>query len=142
MPSTDLERFIVAQDRDSTYRRALGELAAGRKRTHWMWFVFPQLTGLGSSPAAVHFGLDGIQEARAYAAHPVLGVRLRECVRQLAAHPQSSASQLLGDVDALKLRSSLTLFCEAAPDEPLFADELARRFDGPDPRTLRMLGRG
>ena len=94
---------------------ALAELRAGRKRSHWVWFVFPQLQGLGRSPMAQHYGLSGLAEARAYAAHPVLGPRLRECVRALLGHAGTSAARLLGEVDALKLRSCLTLFEAADP---------------------------
>ena len=137
--SFDLDRFVQAQA--DSYACALAELRAGCKRSHWVWFVFPQLRGLGHSPMAQHYGLSGLAEARAYAAHPVLGPRLRECVRALLGQAGTSAARLLGEVDALKLRSCLTLFARAAPGEGLF-DQALRRFCGgaPDALTLRLLG--
>jgi len=117
----DLDRFVEAQDRDGTYDRALAELRAGRKRSHWMWFVFPQEKGLGSSPTSQYYGIESLAEAVAYAAHPVLGPRLRECCRallELEGNPSLVA--VLGGVDALKLCSSMELFARADPDEPLF----------------------
>ena len=132
----DLRRFVEAQDR--VYDTVLDELRAARKRTHWIWFVFPQLTQLGRSATARHYGISGLAEARAYLAHPVLGPRLRECVQLLLDAPGSAADILGGD--DVKLRSSLTLFIAADPDEPLFAAALERFFDGTlDPRTLEML---
>ena len=124
-----LDRFVVAQD-EGSYRAALAELRAGRKTSHWMWFIFPQVAGLGRSAAAQHFAISSLDEAQAYLRHPVLGPRLRECVQLLAALDGKSAEQILGSVDALKLRSSLTLFMAAAPDEPLFRDVLAKYFGG------------
>ena len=124
-----LDRFVVAQD-EGSYRAAVAELRAGRKTSHWMWFIFPQVTGLGRSAAAQHFAISSLDEAQAYLRHPVLGPRLRECVQLLAALDGKSADQILGSVDALKLRSSLTLFMAAAPDEPLFRDVLAKYFGG------------
>jgi uncharacterized protein (DUF1810 family) len=124
-----LDRFVVAQD-EGSYRAALAELRAGRKTSHWMWFIFPQVAGLGRSAAAQHFAISSLDEAQAYLRHPVLGPRLRECVQLLAALDGKSADQILGSVDAMKLRSSLTLFMAAAPDEPLFADVLAKYFGG------------
>ena len=124
-----LERFVVAQD-EGSYRAALAELRAGRKTSHWMWFIFPQVAGLGRSAAAQHFAISSLDEAQAYLRHPVLGPRLRECVQLLAALDGKSADQILGSVDAMKLRSSLTLFMAAAPDEPLFRDVLAKYFGG------------
>ena len=114
----DLTRFRTAQDAHGTYRDALAELRAGRKRTHWMWFVFPQLAGLGRSPTAVYFAISSLDEARAYLADPVLGPRLVEAALAAADAPAASAEELLGDVDAVKLRSSMTLFAHAAPEEP------------------------
>ncbi len=132
-----LERFVRAQDDGGTYERALAELRAGRKRSHWMWFVFPQLAGLGSSAMSQTYAIASLEEACAYLAHPVLGERLRECAAALRELGETSAEQVLGAVDALKLRSSLTLFELAAPDEPLFGELLAQYFDGArDERTL------
>jgi uncharacterized protein (DUF1810 family) len=135
-----LERFVQAQDRGGTYRQAVAELRAGRKRSHWMWFVFPQIAGLGSSPMAREFAIGSLAEAQAYLAHPVLGPRLAECARILNAADGTSASQILGPIDAMKLRSSMTLFAAAAPEEPVFTDVLARHYDGqPDQATLDRL---
>jgi uncharacterized protein (DUF1810 family) len=137
----DLERFVVAQDEHATYDRALSELRAGRKTSHWMWFVFPQVSGLGQSPTAKHFELAGLEEARAYLDHEVLGPRLLECCRALLALEGASAEQVLGAVDAMKLRSSMTLFARADPDERVFPDVLDRFYDGSaDERTIRLLG--
>ena len=136
-----LERFVAAQDRGGTYDRAVAELRAGRKQSHWMWFVFPQLAGLGSSPMAQEFAIRSRAEARSYLAHPVLGPRLAECARVLnSATDGVSATEILGPVDAMKLRSSMTLFAAAAPEEQAFTDVLARYFDGqPDQATLDRL---
>jgi uncharacterized protein (DUF1810 family) len=132
----DLERFVQAQDADGTFQRALAELRRGRKSSHWMWFVFPQLAGLGRSATARFYALDSLAEARAYLAHPVLGPRLRECAEALLALPGQDPVAVLGPVDAMKLRSSATLFARAAPDEPIFARLLNRYFDGvPDKET-------
>jgi uncharacterized protein (DUF1810 family) len=136
----DLQRFVEAQDSGGTYDRALAELRGGRKVSHWMWFVFPQIAGLGRSPIAARFAISGLEEARAYLAHPVLGPRLVESAGALAGQRDRSAVEILGDVDALKLRSSMTLFARAAPDEPVFAAVLERYFDGQaDPETERRL---
>ncbi|HXB16090.1 MAG TPA: DUF1810 domain-containing protein [Solirubrobacteraceae bacterium] len=137
-----LERFVSAQDDGGTYQHALAELRAGRKRSHWMWFVFPQLGGLGSSPTARRYAIGSLEEARAYLAHPVLGPRLRESARALCELAQPApAQEVLGPVDALKLRSSMTLFARAEPGETLFVQVLARYFaDAPDPRTEELLG--
>jgi uncharacterized protein (DUF1810 family) len=136
----DLQRFVEAQDSGGTYDRALAELRGGRKVSHWMWFVFPQIAGLGRSPIAARFAISGLDEARAYQAHPVLGPRLVESASALAGQRGRSAVQILGDVDALKLRSSMTLFARAAPDQPVFAAVLERYFDGAaDPETERRL---
>jgi uncharacterized protein (DUF1810 family) len=135
----DLQRFVHAQGRN--YADALAELERGRKTSHWMWYVFPQIEGLGSSAMAQTYAIGSLDEARAYLAHPVLGPRLRECVLALLAHSNRSARQIMGSPDDLKLRSSLTLFAEAAPEETLFRDALARFYAGePDPRTLGRLG--
>ena len=128
--SSGLARFVAAQDDGGTYDRALRELGAGRKTTHWMWFVFPQIAGLGRSATAQHFAVADLDEARAYARHPVLGPRLRECASALLDQPEPDAEAVLGPVDAAKLRSSMTLFAAAAPDEPVFAEVLDRFFAG------------
>jgi uncharacterized protein (DUF1810 family) len=120
----DLERFVEAQDR--VWPAVLAELRAGRKTSHWMWFVFPQLAGLGHSPMSVKYAISGLDEARAYLAHPVLGARLRECAQILLDLSGYSAFDIFGSVDAMKLRSSMSLFAEAAPDEPLFRAVLTR----------------
>jgi len=135
-----LERFVRAQDEHGTYTRALGELRAGRKQGHWMWFVFPQLAGLGSSAMSQTYAIGSLQEARAYLTHPVLGERLRECAAALAALGDVSPERVLGHVDALKLRSSLTLFERADPSESLFAELLEQLYGGVrDERTERAL---
>jgi uncharacterized protein (DUF1810 family) len=126
----DLERFVVAQDAAGTYQRALSEIRRGRKSSHWMWFVFPQVAGLGHSATAQRYAIDSVAEARAYLAHPILGPRLVECATALAASSERSAVQIFGEVDAQKLRSSMTLFSRAAPNEPLFARVLDIYFGG------------
>jgi uncharacterized protein (DUF1810 family)/uncharacterized protein YndB with AHSA1/START domain len=136
----DLARFVSAQDGGGTYRRAVAELRAGRKTTHWMWFVFPQIAGLGHSSTAQRFALSSLTEARAYMAHPVLGPRLLECTGIVAETQGRTAQDLFGPVDAQKLRSSVTLFRRAAPGEALFARVIERYFGGmPDPATDRLL---
>ena len=137
----DLQRFVAAQNEGGTYERALAELRAGSKASHWMWFVFPQLTGLGESPMSRTYAIGSLDEAAAYLDHPVLGARLRECAAALSEHGDRSAREILGEVDAVKLRSSMTLFARAAPDEPGFRQVLDRFYEGrPDPATDRMLG--
>ena len=137
-----LQRFVQAQDAGGTYDAALRELRAGRKSSHWMWFVFPQLTGLGRSPTAQHYAITGPDEARAYLAHPVLGPRLLACADALAALPTSDPVEVLGSVDAQKLRSSMTLFAAVAPHEPVLRAVLDRCFGGAgDPLTLELLDR-
>jgi uncharacterized protein (DUF1810 family) len=126
----DLQRFVDAQDARDTYTEALRELRAGHKHGHWMWFVFPQIAGLGRSPTAQHFAISGLPEAVAYLAHPVLGPRLRECARVLTELPDTDAVKVLGSVDAQKLQSSMTLFSLAAPDEQVFRDVLDQYFAG------------
>jgi uncharacterized protein (DUF1810 family) len=136
-----LERFEQAQQHDATYDRALAELRAGRKRSHWMWFVFPQLAGLGRSATAAHYAVGSLDEARSYLAHPVLGPRLLECATVVTARP-AGAEAILGGIDAKKLRSSMTLFLRAAPHEPVFQQVLDRHFGGvPDPATDELLRR-
>lgn len=133
-----LDRFLTAQARD--YPQALAELRAGRKRTHWIWYVLPQLRGLGRSPMARDYGIADRQEAIDYLAHPVLGPRLVECVHAVLGHPDKTAVEMLGEVDAMKLRSCLTLFAAVAPGEPCFAKALAVFYgDEPDAQTLRLL---
>jgi uncharacterized protein (DUF1810 family) len=130
----DLQRFVDAQDRESTYDRALAELRAGRKLSHWMWFVFPQRAGLGQSAMSREYAIDSPEEARAYVEHPVLGPRLAECAEALLTHEDCSAREIMGEVDAVKLRSSMTLFARAAPEQPAFGRVLDRYFEGaPDP---------
>lgn len=120
---TDLQRFLDAQA--PVYEHVLAELKAGQKRTHWMWFVLPQLQGLGRSPTARFYGIAGLDEARAYAAHPVLGARLVECVRTVLGVPSKTAHQIFGSPDDLKFRSCLTLF-ELVSSERCFAQALER----------------
>lgn len=135
-----LTRFVTAQDRDGSYDRALAELRAGDKRTHWMWFVLPQLAGLGRSPMAELYGIDGLEEARDYLRHPVLGPRLRECAHALLG-ARGSAEAVLGLTDALKLRSCMTLFLRASPTEELWQQVLDRFHGGAvDPETDKRLG--
>jgi uncharacterized protein (DUF1810 family) len=138
----ELGRFVSAQDQGGTYRAALSELRAGAKRSHWMWFVFPQIAGLGSSPTARRFAIASLQEARAYLDHRVLGPRLRESAATLVEREGSDdPAAVFGSVDALKLRSSMTLFARAAPEEPVFADVLARYYGASaDPATEARLG--
>lgn len=136
----DLERFVEAQDRGGTYARALAELRAGSKQSHWMWFVFPQLAGLGRSPTAQHYALASLAQARAYLAHPVLGPRLRECAQALLDVEGRSAQQVLGGIDAIKLRSSMTLFLRADPEADLFRRVLEKYYGGQaDPATDALL---
>jgi len=134
-----LQRFVDAQQR--TYDVALTELQAGKKQSHWMWYIFPQLAGLGRSPTAQYYGIRSLHEARAYLAHKVLGERYRQAVRAILSWSASkSAAEVLGDVDAMKLKSSLTLF-ENASGDPLFAEALQAFFGEPDQATLRILDR-
>ena len=135
-----LDRFVIAQDSGGTYQRALAELRAGRKTSHWMWFIFPQVAGLGFSAMAQRYAISGLDEARAYLGHPVLGPRLRACAGAIAAVDDSTADRILGPVDAMKLRSCMTLFAAAAPEEKVFGEVLTRYFDGqPDQATLARL---
>ena len=135
----DLERFVAAQG-GGTYERALAELGAGRKTSHWMWFVFPQVAGLGRSEMSVRYALSGVDEAAAYWAHPVLGPRYEECCRAVFDLGEVSMDDVLGPVDAQKLHSSLTLFSAAAPSTSAFELLLARHFDGaPDPATTALI---
>lgn len=136
----DLSRFVEAQDAAGTYARALSEIRAGAKRSHWMWFVFPQMRGLGSSPMAQRYAVGSLDEARAYWNHPILGARLRECLAALASLPTPDATAVFGSIDAMKLRSSLTLFLRAAPGDETLAQALSRWFAGvADERTDALL---
>jgi uncharacterized protein (DUF1810 family) len=136
----DLNRFVVAQDAGGTYARAVAELRRGRKTSHWMWFVFPQIAGLGQSATARRYALASVIEARAYLAHPVLGARVRECASILLGLGDRTATEILGPVDSQKLRSSMTLFLRGQPEEPLFGQILDRYFEGqPDEATDRLL---
>jgi len=124
----NLQRFVNAQL--PVFEQARSELRAGRKRSHWMWFVFPQLKGLGRSETARAFAISGLEEARAYLAHPVLGARLRECCRLVNLVEGRSAHQIFGDPDDLKFHSCLTLFAAAAPEEEVFRQALRKYFGG------------
>jgi uncharacterized protein (DUF1810 family) len=132
----DLGRFLAAQDAGRTYDHALAELRRGRKTGHWIWFVFPQIAGLGQSPTSRRFAISSLEEARAYLAHPVLGPRLVESAGIVAQKQGRSAAQIFGALDAQKLRSSMTLFLRADPGEPVFRQVLDRYFEGnADPVT-------
>ena len=128
--SYDLDRFVTAQDARGTYTSAVAELRAGRKVGHWMWFVFPQIAGLGMSEMSRRYAISSLEEARAYLAHPILGTRIEECARALTELDGPTATEILGPVDATKLRSSMTLFARAAPENALFRGVLDRYFDG------------
>jgi uncharacterized protein (DUF1810 family) len=131
----NLQRFVDAQAH--VYQAVVEELRAGRKRSHWMWFVFPQIRGLGHSPMAQRFAIASLAEARAYLGHPVLGPRLRECTQLVIDVEGRTALEIFGSPDDIKFRSSMTLFSLAAPDEPLFKTALTKYFSaGPDPETL------
>ena len=133
----DLARFVRAQA--GIYEQTLAEIRSSRKRSHWMWFIFPQFAGLGHSPMAQRYAIGSIAEARAYLADPVLGTRYRECVASLQALPATTAERVFGGIDAIKLKSSLTLFDEAN-HEPLFSEAIGRWFEGQrDEATLGLL---
>ena len=134
----DLQRFVEAQH--PVYERVRGELTRGRKQSHWMWFVFPQIAGLGHSAMSVRYAISGLPEAQAYLKHATLGARLRECTRLLAQVEGRSALEILGSPDDMKFQSCLTLFCRAAPEEAIFGEVLQKYFDGvEDPQTLSRL---
>lgn len=134
-----LDDFVIAQD--EVYAAVRAELHAGRKASHWMWFVFPQLAALGRSPTAKYYGIIDLAQARAYLAHPVLGPRLVDCTRLVLAVEGLSAHEIFGSPDDLKFRSSMTLFGRAAPAEPLFAAALAKYYGGiEDAATVALLG--
>lgn len=133
------EHFIRAQN--PIYSNVLAELRAGEKRSHWMWFIFPQLTALGRSATALRYGLDDLQVAQDYLRHAVLGPRLIECTRTVLGVSGRTAHQIFGSPDDLKFRSSMTLFSRADPEQPVFADALAKYYGGiEDPRTVELLG--
>jgi uncharacterized protein (DUF1810 family) len=135
-----LERFVSAQDQGGTYDAAVAELRSGRKRSHWMWFVFPQVAGLGQSPISQRYAISSLAEAQGYLAHPVLGPRLVECARIVDELKAPSAEDIFGAVDAMKLRSSMTLFARADPDNPVFGNVLDTYFGGQaDEATDRLL---
>lgn len=136
-----LERFVNAQDQGGTYDAAVAELREGRKRSHWMWFVFPQIAGLGQSPISRRFAISSLAEAQAYLAHPVLGPRLIECAQTVGGLHDRTAQDIFGGIDAIKLRSSMTLFARADPSNPVFGQVLDAYFGGvPDEATERLLG--
>ncbi len=136
----ELARFVRAQQ--VNYQDALAEITAGLKRSHWSWYIFPQVAGLGSSAMSVRYAITGLPEAKAYLAHPVLGSRLRECVGAMNARSTASAASILGDVDALKFHSCLTLFSLVAEPGSPFHQALAKYFAGaPDPATSAILSR-
>jgi uncharacterized protein (DUF1810 family) len=138
----DLDRFVRAQDAGGTFKLVLSELRGHRKSSHWMWFIFPQISGLGRSATARRFAISSLEEARAYLMHRILEPRLLECVGLVLAAPVQSPQELLGEIDAIKLRSSMTLFMRAAPHERLFALVLDRFFRGePDGATDDLLVR-
>ena len=137
-PSGALHRFLSAQAAD--YEIALSELRRGHKQSHWIWYVLPQLRGLGMSAMSYEYGIVSPAEARAYLEHPILGTRLRECVSAICAHKAASAVDILGDTDALKFRSCLTLFAAVGQDSQFFQQALAQFFGGqPDHRTIQLL---
>ena len=128
--SYELVRFVVDQDANGTYERAVDELRRARKATHWMWFVFPQIAGLGRSATSRRYAISSLDEAQAYLEHPVLGPRLRECAGIVAQSQEQSVDRIFGSIDAMKLQSSMTLFLRAAPDEPVFQQVLDKYFSG------------
>jgi uncharacterized protein (DUF1810 family) len=137
--SDDLERFVTAQE--GVFAGVLDDLRRGRKTGHWIWFIFPQIAGLGTSPTSQHYAIASLDEARAYLAHPVLGARLRECAGIVLATEGRTATEIFGALDAMKVRSSMTLFHRAAPDEPVFDQVLDRFYGGvPDEATDARLG--
>jgi uncharacterized protein (DUF1810 family) len=134
----DLERFVEAQSR--VYDTVRAELRQGSKRSHWMWFIFPQIRGLGSSATAIHFAIASREEAAAYLRHPVLGLRLVECTRLVLGVKGRTSEQIFGEVDSLKFRSSMTLFAEVTLKEMVFREALEKYFDGEaDALTLEIL---
>ena len=143
MPNTDsfnLQRFVDAQS--AVFAEVQAELKAGVKTSHWMWFIFPQIQGLGTSGIAKRYAIASRDEAKAYLEHPVLGLRLKSCARLALAVEGRSSVDIFGHIDSLKFRSSMTLFAEVSPGDPIFSDALKKYFGGePDVMTLRLLGR-
>ena len=141
MVAGSLDRFVAAQAA-GVHERAVLEVRTGRKTSHWMWFIYPQLRGLGRSEIAQHYGLASLEEARAYLAHPILGPRIREAAEAALAAPQRlSAEDIFGPIDAMKLRSSMTLFHRASPDQPAFGAVIDRYFGGvEDQATIELIG--
>jgi uncharacterized protein (DUF1810 family) len=138
-----LRRFVDAQNANGTYQEVISELRSGRKSSHWMWYVFPQVKGLGQSSMANHYGIASLAEAQAYLRHPMLGPRLIECAQLLLAIDGKGATDIFGSLDAMKLRSSMTLFSRADPQQAVFRQVLDRYFQGSeDPETIRRLGSG
>ena len=136
----NLGRFVAAQNAGGTYDQALAELRRGLKTSHWMWFVFPQIAGLGLSEMSRRYAIASLAEAQAYLRHPVLGPRLIECAASVANARAATAAEILGDIDTVKLHSSMTLFLRADPTQPLFRQVLDRYFDGvPDAATDQYL---
>ena len=134
----NLQRFVTVQNAGGAYDRALEELRRGLKTSHWMWYVFPQIAGLGHSQMSRTYAIASLEEARAYLRHPVLGPRLLDCARSVASTQARTAEQIFGGIDAQKLHSSMTLFARAEPTEPVFKQVLDRYFDGvPDSETDR-----
>ena len=134
----DLERFLKAQD--SCYQTILTELRNGQKRTHWMWFIFPQITGLGRSPTAQYYAISGIEEARTYLDHPLLGTRLKECTQTVLGIQDRTLQEIFGNPDDWKFRSSMTLFEYTAPNEKIFSEALERYCEGKrDRKTLEII---
>lgn len=134
----NLNRFVEAQE--GIYEQALTELRRARKSSHWMWFIFPQVRGLGSSPTSTFYAIQSLEEAKAYLNHPVLGQRLQTCCEVLLSHKEKSAPKIFGFPDDLKLRSSMTLFAAVSKSDSVFAQVLGRYFNGqPDQRTLDLL---
>ena len=135
----DLQRFITAQD--PVFAQVLGELRAGHKQSHWMWFVFPQIAGLGRSSTARYYAIRSSEEAAAFLVHPLLGSRLEQCACEVEAIEGRTAREIFGSIDALKLHSSMTLFASVT-DQPIFSRVISRYFDDrPDPATLELIGR-
>jgi uncharacterized protein (DUF1810 family) len=137
-----LQRFVDAQDADATFQHAVDELQRGQKTSHWMWFIFPQIRGLGQSPTSRFYAISSLEKAREYLLHPILGPRLLECAHVVAATEHKTARDIFGGIDAQKLQSSMTLFMRAAPTEAVFPLVLNRYFEGrPDAATDELIGR-
>ena len=137
---TSLDRFLTAQNRGGMYRQALAELRAGRKTSHWIWYMFPQIVGLGRSETSVFYGITGLDEARGYLAHAVLGPRLHEAAQALLDCGETDAVAVLGHIDAIKVWSSMTLFLQAVPDDTVFRSVLEKFYGGDlDRKTLDIL---